>query len=160
MSGFGAWPGVPDEEAGLLTRIVRLNLLVTRVLEQLVEPHGLSVPDYLVLATIRRSAYGRTSPATIAEVLGRTTGGMTLTLDRLAAAGWVRRLPEPSDRRRVGIELTDEGRELAERVNNALHDWEARLPVEPGARDDVLGSVEQMIALVERSELIREAWNR
>lgn len=163
MTGFDAMlglPGLPEEEAGLLTRIVRLNLLVGTVLERLVEPHGLSVADYLVLATVRRSHGGRSSPAAIADTLGRTTGGMSLALDRLAAAGWVRRLPEPSDRRRVGIELTDAGLRLAERVNASLHGWEARLPLPDGNPDTVIGHVDELIMLVERADLIDRAWNR
>ena len=94
---------------GLLGRIVRLNLAVTTVLESLTEQAGISLSDYLVLGVIRRSPGGRGAPTAICEVLGRTTGGMTLTLDRLASAGWVTRTTDPSDRRRVVVQLTDEG---------------------------------------------------
>jgi DNA-binding MarR family transcriptional regulator len=39
---------------------------------------------------------------------------MTNRLDRLERAGFVRRLPDPEDRRGIQVELTDEG----------LHVWE------------------------------------
>lgn len=134
IDGWSADAGIPEAEVGLLTRVVRLNMLVTRVLDDLVEPHGISVSDYLVLALMRR---GRSSPVELCQVLGRTTGGMTLTLDRLAAAGWVERRPDPRDRRRIIVELTAEGRTKAEIVNQALHDWEATLALTPERRAEI-----------------------
>jgi DNA-binding MarR family transcriptional regulator len=93
-----------------------------------VEPHGITVSDYLVLALMRR---GRSSPVELCRVLGRTAGGMSLTLDRLATAGWVDRRPDPRDRRRIIVELTAAGRTKAEVVNQALHEWEAALDLAP-----------------------------
>lgn len=116
---------LPDE--GLLSKIVRLNLAVTGVLEAITERAGISLADYLVLAVVRRSPAHRSAPTAICEVLGRTTGGMSLTLDRLEAAGWVRRKVDRSDRRRVVVELSAAGLRLATRVNDALHEWERGL---------------------------------
>ncbi len=76
---------LPDD--GLLGAIVRLNLAVTHVLEDVAHTSGLTFSDYLVLGVVRRSPGQRSSPTAIATVLGRTTGGTTLTLDRLATAG-------------------------------------------------------------------------
>ena len=74
----------PDD--GLLGGIVRLNLAVTRVLEGIAGAHGLTMADYLVLGVVRGAPDGRSAPTAIADTLGRTTGGMTLTLDRLEQA--------------------------------------------------------------------------
>ena len=82
-------------------------------------------------------------------MLGRTTGGMTLTLDRLEAAGWVRRSPDPADGRRVVVELTGRGRSLAVRVNAALHAWEHGLDL-PGDRREVAGIVDDLTDAVRR----------
>ena len=131
MSSWSAEAGIPEIEVGLLTRVVRLNMLVTRVLDDLVVPHGITVSDYLVLALMRR---GRSSPVELCSILGRTTGGMSLTLERLVTAGWVARRPDPRDRRRIIVELTDAGRTKAEVVNQALHDWEAALGLTPEAQ--------------------------
>jgi DNA-binding MarR family transcriptional regulator len=118
-----------DLEEGLLTRLARLELLVGRALDTITTAAGIATADYLVLGVVRRSPDGRSSPTAICEVLGRTTGGMTLALDRLEATGWVRRLPDPGDGRRVVVELTSSGLALATRVNDALHRWERSLGV-------------------------------
>lgn len=123
--------GLDLPEGGLLGAIVRLDLAVTDVLDGAAARSGLTFADYLVLGVIRRSPHGRSAPTAIASVLRRTTGGMTLTLDRLEAAGLLRRRRSPDDRRRVIVELTTKGARLATEVNVALHEWEAalRLPV-------------------------------
>ena len=114
-------------EGGLLGAIVRLDLAVTDVLEGAAARSGLTFADYLVLGVVRRSPGGRSAPTAIAGVLGRTTGGMTLTLDRLEAAGLLRRRRSPDDGRRVIVELTPRGSHLATEVNAALHAWEEAL---------------------------------
>ncbi len=145
-----AWAeGLDLPDIGLVARIVRLNLLVTRLIDTIVATEGLTTPDYLVLAVLRRSPAERTSPTRICEVLGRSTGGMTLTLDRLEAAGWLTRTPDPSDRRRVVVELTDTGRALSTRVNDALHAWEHGLGLGRTERVATLRSVDGLLALFE-----------
>ena len=72
---------------------------------------------------------------------------MTLTLDRLEAAGWVVRAQDPTDRRRVIVELSPKGLELSTRINDALHAWETGLGLTPGGRADMLASVDELLQL-------------
>jgi DNA-binding MarR family transcriptional regulator len=137
--------GIPEAEVGLLARVVRLNMLVTRVLDDLVEPFDITVADYLVLASVGR---GNTSPVELCKVLGRTTGGISLTLDRLVTAGWVARRPDPDDRRRIIVELTKPGRVKAEAVNQALHDWEAALALTPEMQAKIEDDLDEVTGLV------------
>ena len=135
-------------EEGLLACIVRLDLAVTQVLEAITGRAGISLADYLVLAVVRRSPGQRSAPTAICEVLGRTTGGMTLTLDRLEQAGWLRRLNHRSDRRRVVVTLTAAGMRLARRVNEALHDWERdlELPADRNTVSHVLDALTEAVS--------------
>ena len=144
-NAWSAEAGIPEEEVGLITRVVRLNMLVTRVLDDLVEPHDISVADFLVLASMRR---GSSSPVELCKVLGRTTGGMSLTLDRLVSAGWVARRPDPGDRRRIIVELTGPGRSKAEVINRALHDWEAALDLTPEMQEKIEDDLDEVTGLV------------
>ena len=136
-------PPLDLPDGGLLGSIVRLNVEVGEVLERMASASGLTFADYLVLGVVRRSPHHQSAPTAIATVLGRTTGGMTLTLDRLESAGLVRRARHDTDRRRVVIELTPAGLRLATRVNVALHEWEAGLDlaIPTGQVVDILDAV-------------------
>jgi len=138
--------GLPAD-VGIVARLVRLDLLVRRVLDDITAAEGLSVADYLVLAVIRRSPAHRATPGRICEILDRTSGGMTLTLDRLAGAGWVRRSADPVDRRRVVVELTPAGLALATRVNDALHKWEEELGLAPAEQREIGRIIDTLLEL-------------
>jgi DNA-binding MarR family transcriptional regulator len=139
----------PQWRDGLLGGIVRLNLAVTGVLDEITGKAGITLADYLVLGVVRAAPEGRSAPTTICEILGRTTGGMSLTLDRLEAAGWVQRSRHAGDGRRVVIELTPGGRALAIEVNRRLHQWESSLELTHDARH-VLDVIDGLTGAVER----------
>jgi DNA-binding MarR family transcriptional regulator len=137
---------LPD--GGLLGAVVRLDLEVSRSLDAIAGAQGLSFADYLVLGVIRRSPGGRSAPTTIANVLERTTGGMTLALDRLESSGLVRRSRHEGDGRRVVVSLTPRGQRVAASVNDALHAWERSL--------DVPRSTTRLVAILdELTEAVR-----
>lgn len=138
-------------EPGLMAGMMRLQLLVSAQLDAVTLARGIALADYLVLGVIRRSPDGRTSPGAISEVLHRTSGGMTLTLDRLEAAGWLVRSPDPTDRRRVSLELTESGRDLALTVNTDLHEWERSLDLSPKRFRDVIGVVDELAGVLEQT---------
>lgn len=139
---------LPDTD-GLLGHVVRLNVAVDRILDEIVGASAISVADYLVLGVVRRSPDHRSAPTAICEVLGRTTGGMSLTLDRLESAGLIRRLPDPGDRRRVVVEATETGVDLAKRVNADLHDWEDSLGLTDGERSDLATAIGRLTEAID-----------
>jgi DNA-binding MarR family transcriptional regulator len=61
---------------------------------------------------------GRLTVGRLAELTGLTTGSATRMIDRLEQAGYVRRVPDPTDRRRVLVEPIPE----RTRSVGALHD--------------------------------------
>ena len=143
----------PQWRDGLLGGIVRLNLAVSQVLEEITGDAGISLADYLVLGVVRAAPDGRSAPKTICDVLGRTTGGMSLTLDRLEAAGLLRRSRHAGDGRRVVVELTRKGRDIATKVNRRLHEWESSLELDHDAShvleviDALTGAVRKQASL-------------
>jgi MarR family transcriptional regulator, organic hydroperoxide resistance regulator len=58
----------------------------------------------------------------IASELGITTGGTSKLVDRIEAAGYCRRLPNPQDRRSSLLELTAEGQRLFAEAGKAFDD--------------------------------------
>jgi DNA-binding MarR family transcriptional regulator len=89
--------------------------------------HGLSVPEGDILFTLRRSGDPRLSPSQLSHWLFVTSGTMTGRLDRLERRGLIRRVPNPDDRRGMDVELTPEGRQLADELVTAHVENEERM---------------------------------
>ena len=92
--------------------------LVTRAYRPLLEPLGLTYPQYLVMLVLWERA-----PRTVSELgaeLDLDSGTLTPLLKRMEAAGLVARNRDPKDERRVLITLTAHGA--------ALHDQAAKIP--------------------------------
>lgn len=70
---------------------------------------------------------GMTAGALAAEA-GLTTGAVTGVIDRLERAGYARRVPDPSDRRRVRIKVTDHFYARADEIwHPVATEWHAQL---------------------------------
>lgn len=76
---------------------------------------GVSASQARVLAVLH-FAKGPIKPSLVATLLFQETQSITGILHRIESRGWVRRLPDPNDRRAVGLELTDKGREITEEI--------------------------------------------
>ena len=63
------------------------------------------------LVRLGRSEAGRLTMGSLAEQISLTTGGVTRLVDRMEAAGYVQRVPCPTDRRVSYATVTDAGRE-------------------------------------------------
>jgi DNA-binding MarR family transcriptional regulator len=64
----------------------------------------------------------------LASEAGLTTGAVTGVIDRLERAGYARRIPDPTDRRRVRLEVTPEFYARAGEIWGPLAaDWKAAL---------------------------------
>ena len=59
---------------------------------------------------------GRQAAGELSEATGLTTGAVTTMLDRLERAGYIQRVRDPDDRRRVLVEATGLARERAQAV--------------------------------------------
>ena len=79
--------------------------------EAAAERLGINRTDARVLDVLERS--GQMAAGAIATESGLTTGAVTTLLDRLERAGYVRRIRDQQDRRRVLVEMTPKARKLA-----------------------------------------------
>jgi DNA-binding MarR family transcriptional regulator len=64
--------------------------------------------------------FGPMTAGRLAEGAGLTTGSVTAVIDRLVAKGYLRRVPDPGDRRRVMVEITEQLEERAGRYYGPL----------------------------------------
>jgi DNA-binding MarR family transcriptional regulator len=72
----------------------------------LAERLGLNPTDAKVMSLLQRR--GPTTAGEIAMSTGLTTASVTALVDRLERRSFVRRLPDPTDRRRVLVEVTEQ----------------------------------------------------
>jgi DNA-binding MarR family transcriptional regulator len=64
---------------------------------------GLGLTDAQMLHMLQ--LYGPSTPSRLAVGTGLTSGGVTVALDRLEKAGYIRRQPNPADRRSLLVTL-------------------------------------------------------
>lgn len=98
----------------LCFKLYEASNLVTRMYRPLLEPLGLTYPQYLAMMALWEH-----TPRTVGdlgETLGLDSGTLTPLLKRLEAGGLISRKRDPADERRVNIDLTAEGRALRERA--------------------------------------------
>jgi DNA-binding MarR family transcriptional regulator len=95
------------------------------------------------------------TPGAIAAHLGISTASTTKLLDRLAAAGHVRRLPHPSDRRSVVVEVMDETRRAARDTIGRSHSrrFELAARLSPEQRAIVTRFLRDLAATADPAEL-------
>ena len=81
-----------------------LSTEIDRLDQAAADQYGLNRTDMRALDLVGRA--GPLAPTALARLLGFTTGGVTTVLDRLERAGSIRRRPDPADRRRLVVEVT------------------------------------------------------
>ena len=112
----------PDLDASSLAIVARVTRLARAIDEDAaatLREFNLSDVEFQLLAAIRTAPDCRAAPRTLLQPLMVTSGGLTNRIDRLEAAGWIVRAPNPEDRRGVFLELTPDGRDLVDRVTAA-----------------------------------------
>jgi len=113
----------------LVGRLLALGKLLERRVTRVLAPLDLALWGFDVLATLRRQGPPyRLTPTELSRATLLTPGAMTNRVDRLEAAGLVRREAEPSDRRGVRVVLEDAGFALVDRAIEARFE-EARSAV-------------------------------
>ncbi|MEE1801100.1 MULTISPECIES: MarR family transcriptional regulator [unclassified Streptomyces] len=99
----------PDVDGMLAEQLLRLTRRLHRIQKQQLEPIGITPAQARLLRalTLYDTPPRMTDLATRLEVVPRA---VTTLVDSLEASGWVRRAPDPTNRRVIRVELTDTGR--------------------------------------------------
>jgi DNA-binding MarR family transcriptional regulator len=107
--------GVDLEVEGIVDRINGLRRRFHRMLDETLAEFGLNSGEWKALNQLRQAAPPhRRSIGQLAEWAELSSGAMTNRVDRLEEAGFVKRVPDPNDRRGVLVELTDAGHKVWE----------------------------------------------
>lgn len=108
---------VGDDRITAYGRLVEVHARLQRLLGRELEAEaGLPLTWFEALLRIARSPGGELSAGALSQQIALTSGGVTRLVDRLVAAGHVRRRASPADRRSQLVTLTAEGRAALERA--------------------------------------------
>ena len=117
---------------------------VVAVYRPLLEPMGLTHPQYLVML-----ALWERSPRSVKDLSGALAldpGTLSPLLKRLEAAGLIERGRAPSDERTLAVTLTDAGRELRAKAEAVPPAIVARLGIPVSELEDLHAALTRMIA--------------
>jgi DNA-binding MarR family transcriptional regulator len=101
-----------QESIGYL--IKRSHSLLLDMLEPVLEAHGFSFIQYVMLAWLRDGI--AINPKTFCAMYRHDTGALTRVIDQLADRGLLLRARRGGDRRKIELELTPAGREAIEQL--------------------------------------------
>ncbi len=91
-----------------------------RVASEMRREHGLTIARYDVLAHLNLAG-GRMGLSDLASAIALSPSGLSKLLDRMDAAGLIRRDPDPGDARAVFATITPFGQMLVEQARASHH---------------------------------------
>ena len=142
-------PDLDVQPLQVLSRISRLARHLDRARRSAFAALGLESWEFDVLSALRRQGPPyQLSPGALLRATLVTSGTMTNRIDGLAAAGLVRRRPDPQDKRGVLVVLTPEGRDRGDAaLAGLLGSVEALLAgLGPGERQVLAGLLRVLLA--------------
>jgi DNA-binding MarR family transcriptional regulator len=112
----------PDEDPAVyasmraVTSIMRAHQILIAELDTMLRPFGITFSRYEALVLLVHSHDGALPLSKIGERLQVHATSVTNVIDRLEAAGLVRREPNPRDGRGTLAVITEEGRKVADKA--------------------------------------------
>jgi DNA-binding MarR family transcriptional regulator len=112
------WGQVPSMAA--ITSIMRAHQILLAQVDAVVKPYGLTFARYEALVLLTFSKAGELPMSKIGERLMVHPTSVTNTVDRLVAAGFVSKRPNPNDGRGTLASITARGREICDAATRVL----------------------------------------
>lgn len=106
----------PDASLGLCRLIGHIRTEIVFDLERALAPTDVDLNFTQFLALKRLGEDGPMAPGELARILNYNPGALTRLLDKLERSGYLERVPDPTDRRALRLELTAGGRAVRQRM--------------------------------------------
>lgn len=100
----------------LCRQVRRLNGGIVLNVERALNRAGMPLTFNQFLVLKRVGDEGSITPGELARIVGTAPGALTRLIDRLERAGFLQRVPHPSDRRSLLLELAPQGHEIRSRM--------------------------------------------
>lgn len=151
---------IPDLDPlveGVITRMQMLLRHLKQARQATLAACGLEGYEYATLHFLGGCGPDhRATPSEIAAWLQMSPSGITGRLDALEKRGFIRRLPSPGDRRKVIVELTEEGRQAWLSTFNPQTNEEAKVlaVLDPDEREQFNSMLRRMMQAIDRPGLL------
>ncbi|RBY86389.1 MarR family winged helix-turn-helix transcriptional regulator [Blastococcus sp. TF02A-30] len=129
------------------TSVFRVQQILLARFDEVLKPHRLTFARYEVLVLLTFSRTGELPLKVIGSRLMVHPTSVTNAIDRLVAAGYVDRRPNPADGRGVLASITDAGRQVVTTATAALTELEFGLGDLPEADQHLLFDVLKRVRL-------------
>jgi DNA-binding MarR family transcriptional regulator len=142
---------------GVITRMQMLLRHLKQARHATIANHGLEDYEYATLHFLGGCGPDhRATPSEIAAWQQMSPSGITGRLDALEKRGFIRRLPSPADRRKVIVELTEEGRLAWRSTFNPQTNEEAKVlaALATDEQEQFNGMLRRMMEVVDRPGLL------
>ena len=142
-------PDLDVEPMQVLSRVSRLARHLDIARRGAFAGHGLEAWEFDVLSALRRAGPPfQLTPGALLRATLVTSGTMTNRIDRLAAAGLVRREPDPRDRRGVLVTLSEQGKAAVDAALTDLLNREQSLlaGLDAGERETLASLLRTLLA--------------
>ena len=120
-----------EKEIPLVQRtIIHISLVSNKIAEELnaaLKPFGVSLQQFNVLRILRGQKGKPANLSTLNERMVTKMSNTTRLVDKLLAKGYVDRETCPSNRRKVEITITEEGKSALKDMDSAITQTEERL---------------------------------
>lgn len=105
-----------DAPLSLCRLIGQIRAEIVLAIERALVAEGveLNFTQFLALKVLGEA--GQLAPGELARTLNYSPGALTRLLDKLERSGFLERVPDPTDRRALRLELTQAGRSVRERI--------------------------------------------
>jgi DNA-binding MarR family transcriptional regulator len=135
-------PAHRDLAEAVMRELRALSTAQDRLDQYAAHRFGINRTDLRALDLIGQA--GVISPTALAEALGMSTGATSTVLDRLEAAGYARREPDPDHRRRTRVRQTSRAEKLGEEIFGPVIGGTLRQAA--GYPDAALASIAEFLA--------------
>lgn len=119
----------------------------TRLMDEIGARFGLAPASFDIIIRLIRSPDHRMPMTRLAGEAALSSGGFTKVADRLVAAGLIKRVPSPDDRRVTFAALTEHGLDVAERSREACAEILREIVLDPLGPDTSAALAESMRTL-------------
>ena len=144
------WPDEPADVYSAMravTSIMRAQQILIAELDGMLRPYGITFSRYEALVLLTFSQHGSLPLSKIGERLQVHATSVTNVIDRLEAAGLVRREPNPRDGRGTLAVITADGRRVANEATAVLNEARFGLGILDG------GDLQRLFTVLRRLRL-------